>query len=1508
MSGTTRPHSRQTSLGSSFTSSSAMGLGINNNNGNKSSSQSTPSKNHPVKIGPWKLGRTLGRGATGRVLLASNVRSGRKAAVKVVNKAVLNMNPDISETEKGCDSAGLSYGIEREIIIMKLLNHKNVLRLYDVYETEKALYLVLEYVEGGELFDLLVESGPLPEATAVEFFKQIILGASYCHNLGICHRDLKPENLLLDRNLSIKIADFGMAALESKDRLLETSCGSPHYAAPEIVSGLKYHGTASDVWSCGVILFALLTGRLPFDDENVRNVLLKVQGGRYSYQEDDEVSDEAKDLIARMLTVDPTKRILSRDILKHRLIQKYPFNEQDMNDYLNLPSAESATRPVNSREELDEDILKNLVILWHGREEESIIQDLLSPEPNQVKTFYSLLVRYRHDNKLKNSSDLVRSSSVISKISTNSNTPKRRSKRFSNSISASSAHRRSVTYQNSNISTSTTPTKQKRDSSSYNLPVLPTGSYNELVNIQRSGVQSSPERVTPDRSSPQRTPHRSPHRSSYKSSSPYRSSPNKYHNSVSASPSRKRASMISLANSISNNKRASLMFANDTNKKINVRNSVTTKLLSTYAKLSSLEEKENVDDYGKRTSADFGKLCELLFNGEKSEAAALASSSSMATLSALIFDGAQSQLSPRRQNRRISASPRKRASRRSHRQSAQMTKKQSEYATALLNHIEQEIEEYKEYENEDAEYNDKVIRLLPEVEDPPVREIQPTKRSNRKSKSRISSNPLERISRILNPKDFEKMDRRTVSANAENKRISSLQSAAPTSETPVTPPKPMSRLDPRYGAYKQYKRRVSQDAQRLLEASIAEEEERERRRIREEKEAAARRAAEEAALAAEAEAEAARRVYEVRNGGRLGKAPYRYSSYSKRNTGKPKDYDNDDSDDCDNEENDEYNKDNLRSKAKSNARSARSKANKSRGIEEGQEGETGISTPGFTEDETTETATGTETETDYPDDTEDDYYGYEDEYINGAVNGRNMKSGKYSSRARDEFDNQSTAGTITKEFMADLKKAHIIDSQFSGLRIRDESSNALSSSRMMSNNRLSARYSRGGDYDPNGVITSKNSVRKNSKRNSMLPPSTIADVVVPEVTRRSKQFPGNSNRLSVLSIYSTKESSTNIHGLLNSTTGNESGKNSKSARHSQLFLEDPIKLRDDNRKIGQIQEDDEFNFIDNSNGLSSKRKSIADDLQNFGKYEDENPIKNKKDNIPNLKYKASNDTLISKDSEGELYKSYKIPEVPGSPLKDSANAIDNFGVRIASSKYSTEKLDVEDRKYSSLIEDDKGEGNPEFEDAGKLSTYNNTNPKRKPLGEIDIETQKRNENKSNVIKPTYNNESKKEKVKSSEVRTSSGNSFLRKISFGKRSSSNEDENQRKSSFANAFLSLFQSHNGNDQVKNIAEIKSILNKNDIFEALRSLLVSWKQHGVENLIITNHSFSISAGISKNNALGLKTCRFNVEALPVPNSKSNAHSKLVFHNLKGSNKTFERLVNEIQRILEKEGVLAA
>src|SRR5258708_7316173 len=170
-------------------------------------------------------------------------------------------------------------------------------------------HLLLEYVEGGEVFDLLVSKGRLSLQEALCYFKQIISGVDYCHRFNICHRDLKPENLLLDANRNIKIADFGMAALElhGGTGLLETSCGSPHYASPEIVTGKAYHGAASDIWSCGVVLYALLTGRLPFDHPNIGELLKRVRAGRFEMPRD--ISHDARDLLARMLVVDPERRI-----------------------------------------------------------------------------------------------------------------------------------------------------------------------------------------------------------------------------------------------------------------------------------------------------------------------------------------------------------------------------------------------------------------------------------------------------------------------------------------------------------------------------------------------------------------------------------------------------------------------------------------------------------------------------------------------------------------------------------------------------------------------------------------------------------------------------------------------------------------------------------------------------------------------------------------------------------------------------------------------------------------------------------------------------------------------------------------------------------------------------------------------------------------------------------------------------------------------------------------------
>lgn len=351
------------------------------------------------KIGPWKLGRTLGRGSTGRVRLAKNVRTGKLAAVKIVPK--LNFKKLENPKYKNHDATRLPYGIEREIIIMKLISHPNIMGLYDVWENKNDLYLILEYIEGGELFDYLIKRGRLLEVEAINYFRQIIHGIGYLHQFNICHRDLKPENLLLDFDKKIKIADFGMAALEVDEKLLETSCGSPHYASPEIVAGKNYHGAPSDIWSCGIILFALLTGHLPFDDENIRKLLMKVQNGRFIMPTD--LSWEAKDLISKMLQVNPDDRITIEGILRHPLLTKHAGSPDDEARELDL-ILHSNIKPIQSMDSIDTEIVRNLCILFHNCPEEQVIKCLLSPNKSPEKMFYYLLMKYRNEHSYSSGS------------------------------------------------------------------------------------------------------------------------------------------------------------------------------------------------------------------------------------------------------------------------------------------------------------------------------------------------------------------------------------------------------------------------------------------------------------------------------------------------------------------------------------------------------------------------------------------------------------------------------------------------------------------------------------------------------------------------------------------------------------------------------------------------------------------------------------------------------------------------------------------------------------------------------------------------------------------------------------------------------------------------------------------------------------------------------------------------------------------------------------------------
>lgn len=420
------------------------------------SSANPNSRRARTHIGPWQLGRTLGRGSSGRVRLSKHSETGQLAAVKIVPKSMVES----------------TYGIEREVIIMKLIEHPNIMGLYDVWENKGELYLVLEYIEGGELFDYLVRRGRLSEREAVHYFRQICNGVQYCHQFNICHRDLKPENLLLDRHRNIKIADFGMAALETAGRMLETSCGSPHYASPEIVAGRTYHGAPSDIWSCGIILFALLTGHLPFDDDNIRVLLRKVQAGRYSIPS--YVSPEARDLISRILRVDPADRITMRGILRHPLLLKYPARPSDVN--VPKPVAD-ATHPVATIEDVDPEILRNLQTLWHHDSAEDIVKQLLVDGPTPEKTFYCLLLKYRQNHRRRNAKPSATSSP-----------------RISHSMS-----KRSMAHSKSRSSIHSRHSLHSRSNSQRSLRAVPKSSRVSMASVQRFVAERPAPRAPKER-------------------------------------------------------------------------------------------------------------------------------------------------------------------------------------------------------------------------------------------------------------------------------------------------------------------------------------------------------------------------------------------------------------------------------------------------------------------------------------------------------------------------------------------------------------------------------------------------------------------------------------------------------------------------------------------------------------------------------------------------------------------------------------------------------------------------------------------------------------------------------------------------------------------------------------------------------------------------------------------------------------------------------------------------
>ncbi|XP_053225301.1 serine/threonine-protein kinase MARK2 isoform X14 [Podarcis raffonei] len=312
-------------------------------------------------IGNYRLLKTIGKGNFAKVKLARHVLTGKEVAVKIIDKTQLNS----SSLQK----------LFREVRIMKVLNHPNIVKLFEVIETEKTLYLVMEYASGGEVFDYLVAHGRMKEKEARAKFRQIVSAVQYCHQKFIVHRDLKAENLLLDADMNIKIADFGFSNEFTFGNKLDTFCGSPPYAAPELFQGKKYDGPEVDVWSLGVILYTLVSGSLPFDGQNLKELRERVLRGKYRIPF--YMSTDCENLLKKFLILNPSKRGTLEQIMKDRWMN-VGHEDDELKPYVEpLPDYKDPRRT------------ELMISMGYTREE---IQDsLVSQKYNEVMATYLLL-------------------------------------------------------------------------------------------------------------------------------------------------------------------------------------------------------------------------------------------------------------------------------------------------------------------------------------------------------------------------------------------------------------------------------------------------------------------------------------------------------------------------------------------------------------------------------------------------------------------------------------------------------------------------------------------------------------------------------------------------------------------------------------------------------------------------------------------------------------------------------------------------------------------------------------------------------------------------------------------------------------------------------------------------------------------------------------------------------------------------------------------------------------
>ena len=325
------------------------------------------------------LGDKLGQGSFGTVRLATHLLTGERVAIKILERA--RIKEKIDKTR-----------IEREISILKRLIHPYIIRIYSVIETHSSLNIVQEYANGKDFLDYLVEKKKLDEQEACKYFQQIISAIEYLHKQGISHRDLKPENMILTKSNDLKLIDFGLSNTYAQGELLSTACGSPCYAAPEMLEGKRYSGALIDIWASGIILYVMLVGQLPFDDSCLGDLYKKIKNGKYKVPKG--ISKDAKDLIKNILEVNPRKRFKISQIKAHPWFNIVDPKE-NVHQGINL---KNVIYPI------DEDIIARMALCGYNKQE--VRKHLYSNELGNSSITYNLMLRQKMKKGEQSVSDL----------------------------------------------------------------------------------------------------------------------------------------------------------------------------------------------------------------------------------------------------------------------------------------------------------------------------------------------------------------------------------------------------------------------------------------------------------------------------------------------------------------------------------------------------------------------------------------------------------------------------------------------------------------------------------------------------------------------------------------------------------------------------------------------------------------------------------------------------------------------------------------------------------------------------------------------------------------------------------------------------------------------------------------------------------------------------------------------------------------------------------------------